>query len=117
MFLTIQIYLNVIVIKLIILAIAYLNLMANIIKYISKTATHSILQLHYHHPNNWQATYAGGNTHNIEIAHFFVSQLVIVLTINNLTTNKKHNEIIVKDQTTSNTFNKLHTAVHCMTYT
>ena len=117
MLMTIQFYLKAIIIKLIVLVIAYSSFMAHIVKYISKIPTNAIFQLHYHHPRDWKATYASGAIEDIVISKFFVSQLVLILTINNLKAKTKHNEIIFKDQMTNNKFNKLYTAVHFITYT
>lgn len=98
-------------IKIIMLVISYFILAIHVIKNISKTAKNSILQLHYNHPKNWEAIYSSGEIANIIISDFFVSQLVIILTINNITAKTKHKEIIVKDQMSSEQFNKLHTAI------
>ena len=111
-FITIQVYLKIIVIKFIVLTISYLSLINNITKYISKTATNSILQLHYNHPKKWEAVYSSGEIANIVISDFFISQLVIILTINNITAKTKHKEIIAKDQISEDQFNKLHTVIN-----
>ena len=111
-FITIHVYLKIIVIKLIILTISYLSLMHNIIKYISKTATNSILQLHYNHPQTWEAVYSSGEIAKIVISDFFISQIVIILTINNITAKTKHKEIIARDQVSEEHFNKLHSIIN-----
>lgn len=116
LFITISTYITAAIIKFIVLSAAYLSLMKNSMQYVSRATPNAILKLHYHHPKDWKASYSNNNIEDIVISRFFVSQLFIILTIDNITTNKRHNEIIVSDQMEDYSFNYLHSAISLLKF-